>query len=801
GADTFVVELVADLTANDEVIGGDNDGGVDTLKLKAAGLYDFRDGTGFGNLKLDGVEEISLAADGASSQWQIYLDDDAVINASDQTLTIKADVAQTHGVQVDASTILSPDLAIVVKGDKMDSNDSFVGGAGEDILKGGKGNDTLRGGDNNDSLEGGDGNDVVDGGADDDTLFGGEGNDTLVAGSGNDRIGTDGPGIGNEFGDDVIQFNSAEFDWQDTVDGGSDDFADSNTLEIVDNAIVINDDFKNVRDVQTLLLSGTGRQEVTLGEEADKADLHTIDARLGNGSVFDIAATQNNIMVRTDAGNDTITGGAGNNSIESGAGDDSIDGGEGADTIVSGTGDDSITGGYGADSLDAGSGNDILFGHGEADTLLGGAGNDTFVYRWSVLELALGESIDGGAGDTDVIVLTPGGEWDFTTVNVSNIEKVDVAANAAYTLTLGDNFNTHGGTVEIANTTGGAITEDMVIDASRFDGDSLNISATDFNGNDAITGGNAADTLNGGAGADTIIGGEGHDSLVGGNGDDVFLIGRASDHHDSNSTSPIETLSGGDGTDVIRFTTTQTDTLILNSTVTGIEEVRITDALGDGAGTTGAKIEASSVIGAIDLYGNAGDNMLRGNASANVIAGGKGNDWIDTGAGNDRVVHNVGDGVDTIADFNVTADVFDTNFVTSAGNYNFRTYTAVQTGAYRSAPLTLATQGAGVEGIIEFQDNFNLNDFTDINGVMASISNGSLAVSSAGGKTLLLLNDLDGGAMSVGASTPDLVDSYLYEVNDLNSDTVVTEGEITLVGVFNNVGGTGAGGLSIGDIS
>jgi hypothetical protein len=194
--------------------------------------------------------------------------------------------------------------------------------------------------------------------------------------------------------------------------------------------------------------------------------------------------------------------------------------------------------------------------------------------------------------------------------------------------------------------------------------------------------------------------------------------------------------------------------------------------------------------------------MFRGNAAANVITGGQGDDWISTGAGADRVVHKVGDGTDTLADFDATQDKFDTRFVSSADNYNFRTYTPVQTSNYRLAPLTLATDGAMVEGVIEFQDNFDNNsiDFTKIEDVIGAISNGNLSVSSAGGKTLLLLNDLDGGAMSLGASTPDVVDSYLYEVNDVNSDYAVTADEITLVGVFNNVGGTGSGALSVGDI-
>ena len=52
-----------------------------------------------------------------------------------------------------------------------EGNDVLEGGAGRDVLVGGSGNDTLRGGDNADGLIGGSGNDLLDGGSGDDLVL------------------------------------------------------------------------------------------------------------------------------------------------------------------------------------------------------------------------------------------------------------------------------------------------------------------------------------------------------------------------------------------------------------------------------------------------------------------------------------------------------------------------------------------------------------------------------------------------------------------------------------------------------
>jgi uncharacterized secreted protein with C-terminal beta-propeller domain len=78
------------------------------------------------------------------------------------------------------------------------------------------------------------------------------------------------------------------------------------------------------------------------------------------------------------AGNDTITGGDGNDTIRGGAGNDTLVGGRGNDTLRGGTGADSLAGGHGNDSLQGEAGVDTLRGGAGKNVLDGGAGIDAF---------------------------------------------------------------------------------------------------------------------------------------------------------------------------------------------------------------------------------------------------------------------------------------------------------------------------------------------------------------------------------------------------------------------------------------
>ena len=79
-------------------------------------------------------------------------------------------------------------------------------------------------------------------------------------------------------------------------------------------------------------------------------------------------------------GNDTLTGGAGNDTLHAGKGNDTLDGGAGNDKLYGGKGNDVLLGGAGNDELHGGGGKDILNGGTGNDKLFGGEGSDRFVF-------------------------------------------------------------------------------------------------------------------------------------------------------------------------------------------------------------------------------------------------------------------------------------------------------------------------------------------------------------------------------------------------------------------------------------
>ncbi|HMX17432.1 MAG TPA: calcium-binding protein, partial [Rhodocyclaceae bacterium] len=124
----------------------------------------------------------------------------------------------------------------------------------------------------------------------------------------------------------------------------------------------------------------------------------------------------------------------------------------------------------------------------------------------------------------------------------------------------------------------------------------------------------------------------GLDKISGLAGNDLIIVEAGADH------GVGETVDGGAGYDRLWFASgAGGDSLVLQATVTGIEEVQIGDAVGNTDGTLALDVDASRVTTGLVLIGNAGDNAITGTARDDEIRGNGGADTLLGGAGNDDI--------------------------------------------------------------------------------------------------------------------------------------------------------------------
>lgn len=195
-------------------------------------------------------------------------------------------------------------------------------------------------------------------------------------------------------------------------------------------------------------------------------------------------------------------------------------------------------------------------------------------------------------------------------------------------------------------------------EADDIDGLGGNDLITGLDGNDTIKGGQGLDIIRGGADDDSLVGGAGKDRLFGEAGDDHLeggggndrLLGLAgNDTIFGNNGDDI--LSGGRGNDIV-------------SGQDGDDRLRggrDSDTLIAGDGKDRLQGGSGNDI----LFGQAGNDNLTGAGGADTLSGGdgidrlfgrRGSDELTGGQGGDRFIFNLGDGSDTITDFEQGAD-------------------------------------------------------------------------------------------------------------------------------------------------
>ena len=250
----------------------------------------------------------------------------------------------------------------------------------------------------------------------------------------------------------------------------------------------------------------------------------------------------NLIQALGGAGNDTITVDSGLSlaaTLSGGQGDDTNTGGSGNDTLNGDNGNDQLFGGAGNDTLFGGNGNDTLVGGAGTDHFFGGNGDDTMI--WNPGD---GSDVFEGGNGFDIGVVNGGiGDEVFTaTVNGDRVDFERVSPGA---------FSIDIGTTEELDVNMGAGNDTFTASGNLASLISLHVDGGA--GNDTITGGNGNDTLLGGTGNDLINGGDGNDFIDGNAGTDTAFMGGGNDVFLWDPGDGSDRVDGGAGFDEMVF--------------------------------------------------------------------------------------------------------------------------------------------------------------------------------------------------------------------------------------------------------
>lgn len=567
----------------------------------------------------------------------------------------------------------------------LDEGGLLFGRAGDDTLNGGKGADLLQGDEGNDILYGNGGGDILYGGAGNDRLNGGGGADRFVRMLGNGADIISGFEIGS--GHDVLDLR----------------------------------EYYGLRSFQDLWIEQSGIDTLIIlhrsGSMVDTITLREIlatDLRAENFLIGPGATALVNVLLSSD--------------------DDYVRGSVGADRVSA-----RVSQLRSSDKVDLGSGADILsitttsFSI-ETRLFSGLRGIDVIDLRQNEgAKLVIDDGFVGRSDSGRLVLLT----------GAHGIERLDTSG-----VSSGHQVSLSGtGRVVLAN----AVSNRLVFENG-------------FRG--TVEGGNAGETFEFYGGGMSVRGGEGRDyflvrqaligatTLDGGEGEDLFSFS-------VDGTGSYVRLVGGAGVDELRFASSVSASLSDVSGVSGFEIltfkrsgslVFLTDALFGAdrlevrghAGLVDMRVDVSALVGthtiltgknanltvsgahsgnvsfvigedatgflsasasADDITGSAHADRIFGNGGGDRISGGLGNDVLSGGSGSDTFLLTVGDGSDTITDFQTGSGG---DKVRLTGFYQFKTLSDIQASMMQDG-LDVRLVMSGKESLV-FK-NTRISDF------------------------------------------------------------------------------------------
>ena len=565
-----------------------------------------------------------------------------------------------------------------------DLNDDLTGTAGVDEINGLAGNDSIYGGAGNDTLDGGTGNDNIFGENGDDILIGGEGNDYLIGGNGADTYIFN-PGFGN-----------------DAIDN-SDDNASANEPDIIQFG-------EGILASKTTL----GRQGydliITVSYDPDENGTTRPNDSIRIYSYFDqqgtSSATVNSIVFADGTTWDYEYVRDHWNSIPDANGGETLEGNNENNTINGTNYNDILIGNEGNDTINAGNGNDRLLGGTGNDTLNGGSGDDTYLWNWgdgmdTISDTGNHDKISFGDGITysDLKFRQEGGNLRITVKNNENQGMLINGFFSSLDYKIEDLYFQDGSIVHLSEIplTLHQLNTDETINLTG-NGDTVYANGGDDRvngeqGNDTIFGGDGNDNIYGNSGNDVISGGKGDDTIDGGNGADTYIwnLGDGLDTIAQVSSEDIIKFGPGITFDNLSFRNDNGDLRIyindddtqgvicknffgndsykskqiifndgtsfalptspLTLTQKNTSETVTATIYNDTIYANGGADTVHSDQGDDVIYGGAGFDSFYGEDGNDTLIGGTGSDYMEGGAGDDTYIYNVGDGLDTIYDY------------------------------------------------------------------------------------------------------------------------------------------------------
>ena len=399
---------------------------------------------------------------------------------------------------------------------------------------------------------------------------------------------------------------------------------------------------------------------VDFGAAQGLAGNDVISADGGDGTG---APLSKSIQLFGGLGNDTLTGGAGGDTIHADHDDPySSPTTGGTDTVHGGQGGDTISGGPAADTLNGGDDSDYMCGGLGNDAVNGGSASDTFetVYSGGCDQSSVdgGDTYTGGSGRDRISYYERQQNIHVSLDNVAN-DGADTTSPANGTADELDNVRAdvedvdggEGNDVLNANTpaANAAVTANQL---RGYDGlDKLYGGVND----DYLDGGDAADVLDGGAENDMLWAGDGNDSLKGGDGNDTLdastgkdtISGDAGNDYlpQDNAVDNGDVISGGTGQDNVSY-----------SGRVQLMRISLDNVANDGADAdiSGTAEEVDNVKADVEeIRTGSGNDVINADTPAanaagldNDIDGGQGNDTIRGGTGEDTLYG--WDGADTL---------------------------------------------------------------------------------------------------------------------------------------------------------